>query len=105
MNINIKNLKKQCHLLTQENVDGLKSKYYANGKKIKAGDLLLFVMLIEDDTKEDKLYHLLSINYNDLLSGEYKYINKSLTTKNTSKSDIPVIEGKFTQPKFDDLDD
>ena len=45
-------LKKLCVELTQENIDNFKSKHYANGNEKKVGDLVLYVMLIEDDSKD-----------------------------------------------------
>jgi hypothetical protein len=99
----MKNLRKLCLELTQENVDELKSKHYANGKEKKVGDLVLYVMLIEDDSKEDKTYHCLPINFNDL-GEEYKFTGRFFDEKNTtSEFHFPIVEGKFTQPKVTDL--
>lgn len=96
-------LKKLCVELTQENIDELESKYYANGNEKKVGDLLLYVMLIEDDLKKDKNYHLLPINFNDL-DKEYKftgrYFDENITT---SEFHFPIVEGKLTQPKVTSL--
>jgi len=93
-------LRKLCVKLTQEDVDKLKSKHYANGKEKKVGDLVLYVMLIEDDSKD---YHCLPINFNDL-GNEYKFTGRYLDEKNTtSEFHFPIVEGKFTQPKVTDL--
>ena len=99
----MENLKNLCVKLTQENVDYLKSKYYANGNEKKVGDLVLYVMLIEDDSKEDKIYHCLPINFNDL-GKEYKFTGRYLDEENTtSEFKFPIVEGKFTQPKITTL--
>lgn len=91
----MENLKKLCVKLTQENVDNLEAKYYANGKLKKVGDLLLYVMLIEDNLKEDKNYHLLPINFNDV-GKEYKFTGKYFDENNeNSKHYFPIVEGKF----------
>ncbi len=99
----MENLKKLCVELTQENVDNLESKHYANGTEKKAGDLVLYVMLIEDDSKEDKNYHCLPINFDDL-GREYKFTGRYFDENNTtSEFHFPIVEGKFTQPKVTSL--
>lgn len=97
------NLKKQCVKLTQENVDALEAKYYANGKLKKVGDLLLYVMLTEDNSKEDKTLHCVTLNYNDL-GGEYKFTGHYFDEDNKdSEFYFPIIEGKFIQPDITSL--
>ena len=60
-------------------------------------------MLIEDNSKEDKNYHLLVINFNDL-GDEYKFTGKYFDEENTtSEFKFPIVEGKFIQPKVTDL--
>jgi hypothetical protein len=101
----MESLKKICVELTQEKFEMLESKYYANGKEKKVGDLVLYVMLIEDDSKEDKHYHLLSINFNDLGS-EYKFIGNYFKNEPPTKDIIlPIVEGKFVLPKVTDLNE
>lgn len=92
------NLKKKCVKLTQEIVDKLEAKYYANGKLKKVGDLLLYVMLTEDNSKEDKNYHCVTLNYNDL-GEEYKFTGKYYDENNeNAEFYFPIVEGKFIQP-------
>ncbi|MGM0495968.1 MAG: hypothetical protein ACQERX_04825 [Bacillota bacterium] len=99
----MENLKKLTVKLTQETVDNLESKYYANGNEKKVGDLVLYVMLIEDDSKEHKNYHCLPINFDDL-GREYKFTGKYFDENNTtSEFHFPIVEGKFTQPKVTSL--
>ena len=99
----MENLKKQCVKLTQENIDMLEAKYYANGKLKKAGDLLLYVMLTEDDSKEDKTYHCVTLNFNDL-GKKYKFTGKYYGENNkNSEFYFPIVEGKFIQPDITSL--
>lgn len=101
----MENLKKLCVELTQEDVDNLESKYYANGNEKKVGDLVLYVMLIEDDSKEDKNYHCLPINFNDL-GKEYKFTGRYFGEEyKDSEFYFPIVEGKFTQPKITSLNE
>jgi hypothetical protein len=101
----MKNLRNLCIELTQENVDTLEAKYYANGKLKKAGDLLLYVMLIEDDSKEDKTYHCVTLNYDDL-GKEYKFNGRYFDEDNKDCGFyFPIVEGKLIQPKATSLKD
>lgn len=99
----MENLKKQCIILTQENVDALEAKYYANGTLKKAGDLLLYVMLIEDDSKEDKTYHCVTLNFNDL-GEEYKFTGRYFDENNENSGFyFPIVEGKLIKPEITSL--
>jgi hypothetical protein len=62
----MKTLRNLCVELTQENINAFEAKQYASGKLKKVGDLLLYVMLVEDDSKEDKTYHCVPLNYDDV---------------------------------------
>lgn len=96
-------LKKLCVELTQENIDNFKSKHYANGNEKKVGDLVLYVMLIEDDSKDDKNYHCLPINFDDL-GRVYKFTGRYFDEDNKdSEFYFPIVEGKFMQPKVTSL--
>lgn len=63
---------------------------------------MVYVMLTEDNSIDDKNYHLLPINYADLGS-DYKFTGEFFDKKSNSKFKFPIVEGKFTQPDVTSL--
>ena len=94
-------LKETCIELTPEIYNKITSKIYANGKDMKIGDLLLYVMLIEDNSLKNKVYHMLPINYNDL-NFDYKFIE--FFNPEDKEFKFPIVEGKFNALHTDSKD-
>jgi len=98
----MKNLREQCVELTEENFSLLKSKFYANGKPKKIGDLVLWAMVTTDAEDDNEPYRLLPINYCDL-NTEYKFIGYFEKDKSELDFNFPIVEGKYSPVMFGDL--
>lgn len=98
----MENLRNLCVKLTEKNINNLESKYYINGNEKKVGDLVLYVMLI-DDLEKSGNYHCVPLNINDIGKG-YEFTGEFYDEKN-DKSDFyfPIVKGKFIQPKVTSL--
>ena len=98
----MRDLKELCIKLTQEDVNNLESKHYANGQEKKVNDFLLYVMLTENINNREESLHLLPINY-ESLNSEYKFTGKYFDEISNNEFKFPIVEGKYIQPKVTDL--